>query len=223
MPDVTNHGSGDRLAASLRGWGPVGAFATLVILVLGSWGGVLVLAWARVSATPWRDIGFVRPRVWTTTIIVGVLFGSALKVVMKMIVLPLFGANPVNQAYQFLAHNPAALPGMILTILVGAAFGEETVFRGFLFERFGRLLGRSAGAKVVILIITSALFAIAHYPSQGLTGVEQAAITGLVFGTIYSISGRIWVPMIAHAAFDLTAVAMIYWNLEYFVAHLVFK
>jgi hypothetical protein len=29
--------------------------------------------------------------------------------------------------------------------------------------------------------------------------------------------------MFAHAAFDLTAVAMIYWNLESEVAHLLFK
>jgi hypothetical protein len=29
--------------------------------------------------------------------------------------------------------------------------------------------------------------------------------------------------MIAHASFDLTAVAIIYWNLETRVAHLVFK
>jgi hypothetical protein len=29
--------------------------------------------------------------------------------------------------------------------------------------------------------------------------------------------------MIAHVAFDLTALAMIYWNLESAVAHLIFK
>ncbi len=29
--------------------------------------------------------------------------------------------------------------------------------------------------------------------------------------------------MLAHAAFDLTALAMIYWNLESNVAHLLFK
>ena len=29
--------------------------------------------------------------------------------------------------------------------------------------------------------------------------------------------------MIAHAAFDLTAYAMIYWNFESAVAHLIFK
>jgi membrane protease YdiL (CAAX protease family) len=42
-----------------------------------------------------------------------------------------------------------------------------------------------------------------------------------VFGVIVARTGRIWTVMCAHAAFDLTAVAIIYWNLEAGVAHLV--
>jgi len=45
----------------------------------------------------------------------------------------------------------------------------------------------------------------------------------VVYGTIFAATGRIWVLMFAHAAFDLTALWMIYWNLETRVAHLVFK
>ncbi|HXN51685.1 MAG TPA: hypothetical protein VN943_07085 [Candidatus Acidoferrum sp.] len=40
---------------------------------------------------------------------------------------------------------------------------------------------------------------------------------------IFAVTGRICMLMIAHAAFDVTAVAMIYWNLESKVAHLAFK
>jgi hypothetical protein len=43
--------------------------------------------------------------------------------------------------------------------------------------------------------------------------VEQAAFTGLVFGMIFAITTRIWLLMVAHAAFDVTAVAITYWNL----------
>jgi len=45
----------------------------------------------------------------------------------------------------------------------------------------------------------------------------------LVFGTIFAFTGRIWMLIIAHAAFDLTAYAIIYWSLESDVAHLIFK
>jgi membrane protease YdiL (CAAX protease family) len=65
--------------------------------------------------------------------------------------------------------------------------------------------------KALIVLITSAWFAAVHYPDQGVPGVEQAAVTGIVFGTIFARTGRIWVPMVAHAAFDLTALAIIYW------------
>ncbi len=106
--------------------------------------------------------------------------------------------------------------------MIVAGFGEETVFRGFLFERLGKLFGSAIWAKAVIVLLTSGLFAAAHYADQGLAGVEQAAIIGLVFGSIYAVTGRLFVLMIAHAAFDLTAVAIIYCDLEFTVAHVFF-
>jgi len=66
--------------------------------------------------------------------------------------------------------------------VLGAGFGEETVFRGFFFERLGRL-----------------------------------------FGTLFAVTGRLWLPMVVHVAFDLTAVALIYWNWESAVAHFLFR
>jgi uncharacterized protein len=180
--------------------------------------GVLVLLWARWSGTPWRDIGYVRPRSWTTDIVVGILLGCAFKFVMKAIVMPLLGADPINQTYHYLAGNPAMLPGAVLT-MAAAGFGEETVFRGFLFERLGKLFGPGVAARVAIVLITTALFAALHYSDQGWAGVEQAIFTGSVFGVVFARTGRIWTVMCAHAAFDLTAVAIIYWNLESEVAH----
>jgi len=81
----------------------------------------------------------------------------------------------------------------------------------------------NATAKSDHLSPTSVLFALGHYSNLGLPGVEQAMFTGLAFGTVFAITGRIWMVMCAHAAFDLTAVAIIYWNLESAVAHLLFK
>jgi len=155
--------------------------------------------------------------------VVGIVFGVAFKLFMKAIVMPLLGADPINQAYHYLAGNRAALPGAIWMMIVSAGFGEETVFRGFLFERLGKLFGSRTWAKAAIVVLTSAGFGIAHYASQGLPGVQQATIFGLVFGSIFAITGRIWMLMITHAAFDLTALALIYWNLETKVARFVFN
>ena len=214
-------------AARLRGFGPVGILAALAIfassVLFMPFAALLVLAWAYWSHTPWREIGYERPKSWTGTLAVGIVFGSMFKFAMKAIVLPVLGADPINRAYHYLAGNRAAIPYFLFALIAGAGFGEETLFRGYLFERFGKLLGPGTGAKIAIVLVTSIWFGLAHYSVQGLAGTEQATIVGLVFGTIFAVTGRIWMLICAHAAFDLTAYAMIYWNLETAVAHLVFK
>ncbi|HEV2842918.1 MAG TPA: CPBP family intramembrane glutamic endopeptidase [Chthoniobacterales bacterium] len=142
---------------------------------------------------------------------------------MKAIVMPLLGAPPINQAFHYLVGNTGALPAILYAVTIGAGFGEETVFRGWLFERFGKFLGSGTRARASIVVITSVLFGLDHYALQGVAGVQQATIVGLVFGTIFAITGRIWLMIIAHAAFDLMAVAIIYWDLESAVAHFFFK
>ena len=100
--------STDGLAAELRGFGPLGILAILVIILTGTVvighlylpvGAVLVLVWARMSRTPWREIGYARPRNWIASVAIGIVFGCAFKFLMKAVVMPLFGAKPINQAY----------------------------------------------------------------------------------------------------------------------------
>jgi membrane protease YdiL (CAAX protease family) len=215
----------DATAAALRGFGPLGLLAVLIILLAGTplLSGLLVLLWAYLSRTPWSEIGLSRHVRWVRTVGGGVVFGVAFKLVMKAVVMPLLGADPINHTYHYLTANPAAMPRTLFAVVFGAGFGEEMVFRGFAFERLRKLLGRTVVATVAIVLITSAWFAAAHYPDQGIPGVEQAAFTGLVFGSIYGITGRIWMVMVAHAAFDIAAVALIYWDLETAVAHLLFR
>jgi membrane protease YdiL (CAAX protease family) len=216
----------DHFATELRGFGALGILAVLFIAagqIVPPLSAVLVLVWTMLSRTPWREIGYVRPKSWIGSLVVGVAVGILFKLLMKAIVMPLLGANPINQAYHYLAGNRAALPAAVLTMIVVAGFGEETVFRGYMFERLGRLLGRGLPARVVIVLVTAAVFGSIHYFEQGVAGAQQAVITGLIFGTVFAVTGRIWMLMCAHAAFDLTAVAMIYWKLESVVAHLIFK
>jgi hypothetical protein len=68
--------SGDNVAARLRGFGPLGILAILVILagngVILPLSAILVLVWARLSHTPWREIGYVRPKSWIGSVVVGI-------------------------------------------------------------------------------------------------------------------------------------------------------
>lgn len=217
----------ERLAAPLRGFGPLGILAILIILggnyLFTPLSAILALVWAWFSRTPWRDLGFVRPRSWARTIIIWIVFGVALKFAMKSIVMPLLGAPPVNQAFHYLAGNTAAIPWMLYVVIVGAGFGEEVIFRGWAFERLGKIFGSAAWAKALIVVLTCAWFGYEHYSFQKMPGVQQAAVVGLVFGSIFAITRRIIPLMIAHAAFDLAALALIYWDFETAVARFFFK
>jgi len=216
----------DAFAARLRGFGPLGVLSILGVLagnfLFAPMSALLALLWVKHSHTPWREIGYVRPVSWLKDAAIGIGFGAAFKLLMKAIVMPLLGAPPINAAYQHLAGNTGALPGMLFVVVIVAGFGEETLFRGYLFERLGKLFGTGPGAKAWIVLLTSALFAAAHYPDQGLPGVLQAAVVGLVFGATFAVTGRIFMLMVAHAAFDVVAVAIIYLGLESAVARLVY-
>ena len=103
----------DRFAAELRGFGPLGILAVLAIAagqIVAPLSAVLVLVWTRLSHTPWREIGYARPKNWIGSLVVGIAFGIPFKFLMKAIMMPLLGANPINQAYHYLVGNRAALP-----------------------------------------------------------------------------------------------------------------
>ena len=224
---VEQSSADERVARWLRGFGPLGIIAILIILggnlIIGPLSAILVLIWVKISGTPWREIGYVRPRSWVKTILIGIVFGVALKFVMKALVMPLLGAPPVNQAYHFVTGNAAVIPMMLYTIIVTAGFGEETLYRGWMFERLGKLFGQSVPAKVAIVLTSALLFAAAHLTGQGIPGAEQALVVGIVLGSIFAVTGRIFMLMVAHTAFDLTALWMIYYDLETPIAHFIFK
>src|SRR4051812_14865219 len=145
------------------------------------------------------------------------------KLAMKSLVMPLFGAPPVNAAYHHLAGNPGAALLMVLAAIFVAGFGEEALFRGFAFQRLHGVLGRGPAATLIIVLFTTLWFALGHYQNQGIPGVEQALVTGLVFGATYAFKRNLWPIMVAHATFDLVAIAIIYYDVETVVAHWVFR
>ena len=97
------------------------------------------------------------------------------------------------------------------------------MFRGYLFERLGKLFGTSTACQDRdVSDHVGPVWPRFTTSTRGSPGVQQATIVGLVFGTVFAVTGRIWTLMCAHAAFDLTALAIIYWDLESAVAHAIF-
>jgi membrane protease YdiL (CAAX protease family) len=98
-------------------------------------------------------------------------------------------------SYRIVGHNSwiAMLSPFALTVLV--ALSEEILFRGVLL----RITERSTGTWGA-LAISSALFALAHVPNEGITMLAIAATVaaGVVFGAAYLVTRRLWLPTGLH-------------------------
>jgi CAAX prenyl protease-like protein len=84
----------------------------------------------------------------------------------------------------------------LLGLAVVVPLAEELFWRSFLLrwlEKQDFLSVRPAAVGLRALLITSALFALEH--NQWLAGF----IAGMVYGWIYMYTGRLWVPILAHA------------------------
>jgi uncharacterized protein len=228
MSGTTAERSGfwNRIGNGLAGTGSAGIIATIIILA-GVIAGppvaaVLVLLWLWVSRTPYADVGLKTPQSWAVVIVAGIIAGVALKLLMKAVVLPYFDAPAVNAAFQHLrALDTAIIESVAMIFLAG--FAEEIVFRGFLLNRLQAFFGTSFFKRALMVLGSGLLFGVAHILGQGPWGVFQATLMGWLFATIYFMSGqRLWFLMIAHAAFDVAAVWIIYFGLEERIAHGVF-
>ena len=51
----------------------------------------------------------------------------------------------------------------------------------------------------------------------------QAIFTGTILGSLYLITGSLWLSMVMHATYDVVAVLLIYAKWEGAVAHLIVR
>jgi uncharacterized protein len=90
--------------------------------------------------------------------------------------------------------------GFVLALFAGIL--EELLFRGLLFRMFSALFG-TWGA----LGLTSALFGAVHLANRGATltsGMAIALEAGLLLGSAYAATQRLWVPIGLHIGWNFT-------------------
>ena len=147
---------------------------------------LLWIAWRqlRASRISVRDlVGFERGRLSRDLGLGAVMAGAASAViVLSLLVMErIVGEMPV----------PFPTWGILWWATIGAltaGIGEELYFRGFLFERLGRL---SAPA---LLVVTSLAFALIHAPPMYL----HTFLVALGFGWVYLRTGRLFPVMLGH-------------------------
>ncbi|HUN81718.1 MAG TPA: CPBP family intramembrane glutamic endopeptidase [Phycisphaerae bacterium] len=87
--------------------------------------------------------------------------------------------------------------GWVVPLSIFAGIYEDIVFRGFLISRL-QALSRS---RAVPVVVSSLIFGGLHF-TQGLPGMCQTALVGMVLAMVAVRARSIWPCMLAHAAVD---------------------
>lgn len=179
---------------------------------------LFVLAWVslRLRHLRWRDVGLSHPANWLTTIGLAILIGIGYQALDTVLIAPLLQrltGEAINLSqFAGLRGNLTALIVSLAVSWTEAAFLEEMLFRAYLLNRLMDLFGRQPVGIAVALAAHAILFGLGH-TYQGLTGVLDTALAGLVLGLLYLQARRnLWLPILAHGILDTTGFLLIYFG-----------
>jgi uncharacterized protein len=180
---------------------------------------LFLLAWIslRLRHMRWRDVGLRRPEKWLPTIGLALLVGFSYQMLDILVIAPLLerltGEGLDISIFNTLQGNPLLLMIFLAISWTEAAFIEEMIFRGYLFNRISDLVGSERFGSIVALFGTSLLFGIAH-AYQGITGVVDTFLGGLVLGLLYLHAKRnLWLPILTHGIVDTVGFLLIFFGL----------
>jgi len=177
---------------------------------------LFLVAWAslRLRHMRWRDVGLHRPDRWLPTIGLALLAGVGYQALDTLLIAPLLqhltGESIDLSQFSGLLGNLPALMVFLVISWTEAAFIEEMYFRGYFFNRLTDLAGRERLGIAIALIGNALVFGAAH-GYQGITGMLDNALAGLVLGLLYLLARRnLWLPILIHGIIDTIGVLLIY-------------
>jgi uncharacterized protein len=177
---------------------------------------LLLLGWIslRVRKLGWAQVGLTRYRNWKVSLLLGVAAGLLLEGFQLFVSQPLLvrwlHKQPDLETFRALNGNLKWTLIAIVGAWTLAAFGEEMVYRGYLMNRVADLFNRTRSAWIISLIAVHVGFGLAH-AYQGVTGVIDEGLMGLLLGLIYLRTGRnLSVPIIAHGLGDSIDLVLIF-------------
>lgn len=131
---------------------------------------LLVIALRKIKA---RDLGFSREKIGAQ-LFAGLGVGAAMTLI--LVVFPLLmGWKDLVGSTQY--TKPWQFAFQFFYCLLGVAFAEELIFRGYLFERLVKL----KGSKTIAIIGSSVVFGLFHIFSGDLVRVFVTALLGAIW------------------------------------------
>jgi CAAX protease family protein len=177
---------------------------------------LFILGWIslRIPGLRWKNVGLNGEQPFVKVVVLGVLVGIGMEALELFATQPLLtkllNKGPDLEEFRRLIGNTTLLIIAITLAWVLAAFGEETVWRGYFTNRVADVLGRSTSAWIAAAILATLLFGLGHFP-QGPTGVIENIIDGAILAALYFATGRnLWAPIISHGIQDTVDVLLIY-------------
>lgn len=181
---------------------PLGTIALLQVPFYGAMVGTAVWATSRKGRGPVTDLG-VRAR-WVD-IPLGIVVGIVVQLSIVLLYVPLFwwtdiDRNDIDKPARELsdkAHGAGVLL-LILIVVIAAPIVEEIFFRGLLL----RALERRVGTPLAV-VLSAAVFGATHFQALQFPALF---VFGLVAGALFVRTGRLGPGIVAHLAFNATAV-----------------
>jgi len=180
---------------------------------------LLVFAWLslRVRKLRWRDLGLTRYKSWAATLGLGLAAGLSLEAFQLFVSQPLLvrwlHKQPDLDLFRSVHGNLKLMLIYVALVWPVAAFGEEMVYRGYLMNRVADLFNRTRAAWIASLVAVHVGFGLAH-GYQGITGILDEALMGVLLAVIYLATGRnLAVPIVAHGVQDTIDFVLIYFGI----------
>jgi Predicted protease of the Abi (CAAX) family len=169
---------------------------------------VFIWFWLRLRGDSVAAIGLKKPRNWLRSILFGVTVAVLLFIAVYL--LERGGFRRDLSAFAPFKGNLELTLYQLGGVIIGAGFGEEYLFRGFLFQRLAMLFGGSELGWGTACLIQAALFGLAH-AYQNPLGMLLTGSIGFTMGLIFLATGRsLWAPVIAHTLYDAARIVAFY-------------
>lgn len=146
------------------------------------------------------SVGFRLDRRWAWDLLWGTLLGSGIMLVAALVV---WAAGGVHFILDPARSGTALLYGLYMFLCV--SLFEETLFRGFLFQRMRDGLGTMPTQALLAVF-----FAVAHWNNPGMVGATKAwatldiALAAVLLGLAYLRTGSLALPIGIHLGWNWT-------------------
>ncbi|WP_196140792.1 CPBP family intramembrane glutamic endopeptidase [Aliikangiella sp. G2MR2-5] len=196
-------------------WTFAGPVSLIVALTIASWR-------LKSRSQLWSELGFAHTQshikllLWTVgalvvTIVTGVIAGAIANGLLSPQVV---NEQTINFTQNRFADVPGNLPVYLYWLLVSwiiGGFTEELLFRGYLLNRFESIFTGLPAKTTLAIIAQAVIFGQQHMYYQGITGMVETGLIGIVSGTIYILCGRrLWPLIISHGLANTLGMTMIY-------------